>query len=807
MKGVIMAGGKGTRLRPLTCNLPKPMVPIINKPVMQYSIELLRKHGITDIAVTVQYLPDAIRDYFGDGCEFGVNLTYFEETTPLGTAGSVKQAEHFLDEPFVVVSGDALTDFDLEEAIEFHHQKKGLVTILMKQVDDPLEFGVIMTNEEDEIVRFLEKPSWSEVFSDTVNTGIYVMEPEVLSYIKQDTVTDFSKDIFPTLLEKRAGLFGYQASGYWSDIGNIKQYSQAQIDLLNGAVEAKLHGTEIEDGIWIGDYVVIEEGASIEGPVAIGDNTIIRAGAFIGPHTVIGSNAVVSKDASLKRSVLWDGNYIGDDSELRGVTVTDNITIGSKSSLYEDVVVGHNSFIGIGTIVQPGVKVWPYKQIDSDQIVSESVMWEGKGTVQSVLQGHRACGTANVEMTTEFASKLGLAFGSLRHLDATIFVASDDHSFSNMMKQSIIQSLQATGVHVIEQSEMMIPLFRYAIEKQKVQGGVYLRLSNRNNEKQMIVEFFDGEGLPISVTEQRELEKALAFRSFRYAAFDYAGTYKKDFETKDQYINELLQQVNSERIKERKWRVAVHMDSKEQSVLPALLKQLHCEVLFVPTQSNFETLKQIIVDHELDIGFMIGESGEFLSLMNEEGRLITEEEQLTLLTFLQLEKGLRPKLAIPLYGGSALEEVAASYETELIRTKASRREMMMTEGTVQMMAYDAPFALLQILDFMSENSLSLTGVMKDLPYQLVYKEEVDCRTEQKGFIMRKLMELLKSKEVELHEGMKVRGQRGEWTFIIPDQEKPAFTVYAESENIEQAKKMAGEYVEQINRFKQQPSTQ
>ncbi|MBP3951248.1 nucleotidyltransferase family protein [Bacillus sp. YZJH907-2] len=231
MKGVILAGGKGTRLRPLTSSMPKPMVPLMQKPVMQYSIELLKKHGITDIAVTVHYLPEVIRDYFGDGSDFGVRLTYFEEFTPLGTAGSVKQAETFLDEPFVVISGDALTNFNLKEGIDFHQSRNSLVTVFMKEVDNPFSFGVIQTNQHNQIIRFLEKPKVSECFSNTVNTGIYIMDPSIFSHMQEKVQLDFSLDVFPRVIDS-GQLYGYHANGYWSDIGTLKQYHQAQHDWL-----------------------------------------------------------------------------------------------------------------------------------------------------------------------------------------------------------------------------------------------------------------------------------------------------------------------------------------------------------------------------------------------------------------------------------------------------------------------------------------------------------------------------------------------------------------------------------------------
>jgi len=222
MKAIIMAGGEGSRLRPLTCGRPKPMVPVLNRPVMSYIIELLKEHGITDIGVTLQYQPEIIRDYFANGAEYGVNLQYFVEEVPLGTAGSVKNASDFLDETFMVISGDALTDLALSRAVEFHKQQGSIATLVLTRVDCPLEYGVVITDKNGRITQFLEKPGWSEVFSDTVNTGIYVLEPEVLDYFNPGQKFDFSQDLFPLLLKNRKPLFGLVLSGYWCDIGTLK---------------------------------------------------------------------------------------------------------------------------------------------------------------------------------------------------------------------------------------------------------------------------------------------------------------------------------------------------------------------------------------------------------------------------------------------------------------------------------------------------------------------------------------------------------------------------------------------------------
>ncbi len=250
-----MAGGEGSRLRPLTSGLPKPLVPVVGKPVMEHILRLLHKHGITDVVVTLQYLGSAIRDYFGDGSDFGMDIIYVVEDAPLGTAGSVKNAQQYLDEPFIVISGDALTDIDLGKAVAFHRERKAAATIVLTSVANPLEFGVVITNPDGTINRFLEKPSWGEVFSDQVNTGIYILEPDVLNLLPPATVVDWSSDVFPKMLRGGMPLYGYLAPGYWCDIGNIQTYYQANWDALEGRVEVEIAGERREGNVWIGEDV------------------------------------------------------------------------------------------------------------------------------------------------------------------------------------------------------------------------------------------------------------------------------------------------------------------------------------------------------------------------------------------------------------------------------------------------------------------------------------------------------------------------------------------------------------------------
>src|SRR5690348_10249608 len=226
MKAVVMAGGEGSRLRPLTVGRPKPMVPIVSRPVMEHILLLLKKHGITEVVVTLQYMAGAIQTFFGDGSQLGMRIEYTVEDVPLGTAGSVKQAQHLLTETFLVISGDALTDYDITSIVEYHQKRGAAATLTLARVPNPLEYGVVITNEDGTIRQFLEKPGWSEVFSDTVNTGIYVLDPKVLNYVPSSQSFDFSHDLFPILMRNGDPLYGYIADGYWCDVGNLEEYAR-----------------------------------------------------------------------------------------------------------------------------------------------------------------------------------------------------------------------------------------------------------------------------------------------------------------------------------------------------------------------------------------------------------------------------------------------------------------------------------------------------------------------------------------------------------------------------------------------------
>ncbi|MET0275792.1 MAG: sugar phosphate nucleotidyltransferase, partial [Acidimicrobiia bacterium] len=424
MKAVILAGGEGTRLRPLTSNQPKPMMPLVNKPMMEHIVNLLQLHGFDDIVVTVAFLANQIRDYFGDGSDFGVTMRYATEDSPLGTAGSVRNASSELDDTFLVISGDVLTDIDLTAFVKAHRDANATASIALKHVENPLEFGIVITQPDGTIERFLEKPTWGQVFSDTINTGIYVLEPQVFDFIPDGEVVDFSGDVFPALLENGHTLHGHVSEGYWEDVGELGAYIRAHKDVLDGKVKVDIDGFELGKGRWLGNDVEISPDARIDGPVVIGDACRVEAGAHIQGYTVLGTDVIVKADAVLERAVCHDHVYVGPGTNLRGCVIGRNTDLRAHVRVEDGTVVGDECFVGQDAVINPNVKVYPFKTVESGATVTSSIVWESRGA--RTLFGRRGVsGLANVDVNPELVVRLATAYGTALPKGSVVTISRD----------------------------------------------------------------------------------------------------------------------------------------------------------------------------------------------------------------------------------------------------------------------------------------------------------------------------------------------------------------------------------------------
>lgn len=340
MKAMILAAGVGSRLDPLTRNLPKPLVPIVNRPVMEHIVALLKKHGFDEIVVNLHYLGDQIEAYFGDGSRFGVKIHYMREERLWGDAGSVKRAEEILkDDTFVVVGGDDLADIDLSRLVRTHRDKKAMATIALSLVDDPSEYGIVLMNEEGRITRFMEKPKGEVIFSNTANTGVYVFDPSVFELIPRNALYLFGKNLFPLLLEQRLPLFGHLTAAYWRDVGSLDVYRETHLDVLNGRVSINFPIPERRKYVWIGENVEIDPTAEIGYPVFIGDNCKIEARARVLENTVIGEGCTVEEGAVVQQSILWSGATVMRDTWIERCVVGQECQVKTNAAVFDGVIV------------------------------------------------------------------------------------------------------------------------------------------------------------------------------------------------------------------------------------------------------------------------------------------------------------------------------------------------------------------------------------------------------------------------------------------------------------------------------------
>ncbi|MBM3188995.1 MAG: nucleotidyl transferase, partial [Chloroflexi bacterium] len=684
MKAVVMAGGAGSRLRPLTIARPKPMVPMVNKPVISHILDLLKRHRITDVVITVHYMAETIQDYFGDGQGLGMNIQYSVEETPLGTAGSVKQAQALLDDTFIVISGDAVTDLDLSAVIAYHREKEALATITLYRVANPLEYGVVIIDEEGRIQQFQEKPSWGEVISDTVNTGIYVLEPQVLDYFEPEVSFDFSKDLFPMMMQKGDPMFGYVAAGYWCDVGNLIEYMRATRDVLSGNVQVDALGQQIRERIWCGEGVEIAPDAQLYGPIFLGNGAKVKEGVIVHGPTVIQDYSVIDRYAHLERSVVLRNCYVGEGAELRGALIGQQCSIKRKAVIFEGSVVGDASIIGEGAIIHPAVKIWPRKEIEAGATVNTSIIWGSQG--RHVLFGRfGVTGLVNIDLTPEFAARLGAAFGASLPKGSTVTINRDPDRSARMLKRGMISGLPSSGINVLDVRSMPIPVARYITRTSNAEGGVHVRISPFD-ARVVDIKFFNRNGQDLRQSEERNIEQIFFREDFRRVYLEEIGHFDYAANVVERYSAAFLKALNVEAIRAANPCIAVdYANAPTAQVLPALLAKLNCRVVALNEaedatkmsiqpaefQESLRQLARICEALEMDLGARLDVGGERVFVVDCEGKIVSPVSLCSALAIMALKAKGGGAVAVPISMPSMFERIAAQYGGQILRTRVN----------------------------------------------------------------------------------------------------------------------------------------
>src|SRR5712691_4529050 len=829
MQAVVMAGGEGSRLRPLTINRPKPMVPIVHKPCLGHILDLLKRHGIEDSFVTLQYLASVIQDSYGDGGAMGIRLRYRVEETPLGTGGSVRQLAQTLDGTFLVISGDALTDIDLSKAIAFHRERGAAVTLSLEHEPNPLEYGVVITDQDGRIAKFLEKPSWGEVFSDTINTGIYVIEPQVLERFPPGEVFDFSKDLFPLLLAEGEPLYGYIADGYWTDIGSIVEYARANADLLRGKVRVDSLGAELMPGVWTGGDVEINESARITGPVFLGE------GVKIGPHVeIVGPKVLrdyVSVDvgAVVNSSIVWRNTYIGERAELHGAIVGRQCALKSRVVLEEGSVIGDHSVVNDHARVRAQVKVWPDKQIESGAVVSSSLIWGAQGR-RALFGRFGVTGIVNIDLTPEFVARLGGAYASTLKQGATITMNRDQHRSSRMLKRGLMSGIVSAGIHVADLSQAPLPIGRFHTRRMGAAGGVHVRVSPFD-VRVCDVKFFDRQALDMDKAQERKVETIFFREDLRRVSYEDVGRIFESPRVGEAYSEAFLSEVaHRKEIAEAKPKIVVNYShGTPAQYLPQLLNALDVDVVaingvvsenvgsrsFEEFQEELRQLTVLVPSLGASLGVIIDAGGEKVFVVDDRGRIVNDMHFLT--AFIALTVRQAPGVvAVPVYAPSSIERVVAEHGGRVQRVRASAEAQMSLAAREHPLlvgdgvggfifprfhpSFDGLFATVRLLELLAATQQKLSDVVDSTPSVHVARLQVSCPWEQKGRVMRMLAQDPQTERTRQVDG--VKHQRDvEWVVVLPDADRPLFNVYAEAKDDDRAWRLAHEYAERLERLR------
>jgi mannose-1-phosphate guanylyltransferase len=359
MKAVILVGGLGTRLRPLTCNTPKPMIPLVNQPFIEWMLLRLRDQGINEVVLAVQYLAERFRDALGDGSRLEMKLHIVEEPEPRGTAGAVKNVEHLLDGPTFVFNGDVMTDLDLQAMLAFHREKQSKVTISLTPVEDPTQFGLVEMDRDNHVQRFLEKPRPEDITTNLVNAGTYIIEPDVFRYVPPNQFYMFERGLFPVVLQTGDGMYGFPSRAYWTDIGKPQTYIDVHHDILIGKVKYSFRGTQLADRVWLEGDADIHPGAQIVGPVVIGPGVRIERGARVIGPTVIGPGCHIGPECSIEGAVLWEGNTLEEGVVLRNSVLGRGNRIGAGTHITDGAIIGDDCRLGPENRLERGIRIWP----------------------------------------------------------------------------------------------------------------------------------------------------------------------------------------------------------------------------------------------------------------------------------------------------------------------------------------------------------------------------------------------------------------------------------------------------------------
>lgn len=747
MKAVILAGGAGTRLQPLTTELPKPMVSLLGRPVLEHILLLLRRHQVTEAAVTLHYHPEAITGYFGDGSAWGMRLHYFYEDTPLGTAGGVRACQDFLgQEDFLVISGDCVSDFDLTDCYRLHRQRQAEATLLLHRVAEPLEYGLVRTDQEGRVLAFVEKPGWGQVFTDQVNTGIYLLSPSVLDLVPEGEPFDFSKNLFPELLRQKRALYGQVPAGYWRDMGECGSYLQTVEDALEGRVKLDMTLPQQSTGVWSAEPV--PDSVEVLAPCWIGSDVTLAPWSSIGPHTVLEPGSTVGRGCRLRRTVVM-GASVGAESQVEGAILCSHAKIGEGGFLYPGSVVGADTWLGDHATLRPQVRLWPGLHIQAgSRVTSTQVHGPGPGSLHFDNYGN-IHGVIGGDVDTEQVMDLGSALASM----GQVALGHCGGAGAEALALAAAAGVTAAGGWVIRHDGATPAAANWLCDYYGLSGGLFLEQQG----EQLTLYPITAGGQPLEREAQRKLENDLLRRNFRRPPAAEMGGESQLASVMESYLAAAVHSAGAAGSY-----TCILAVEPGQTLLKQGLRWLGCQlaerdVVGVPAMA-------------------LASGGRELLIWTEDGERRSREEVLLLTCAALLDSGQR-SLYLPPEAPAAIERLARDRGGTV-----QRMESGVPTGC-QRSLRDGLFAACQIVRYVQRTGETLSQLFQRLPGCQVRRRVVPLRTSRSavmGALSRQYPDAQRMKQ-----GMRLDLEDGS-VWIAPANDREALRVVTEGARAETA---------------------
>ncbi len=816
IKAVLMAGGFGTRIQPLTHSLPKPMLPVMNVPMMENVLRQLKAAGIEEVVILLYYKADLIRGYFKDGSDWGVKINYVLPDADYGTAGAVGFAREYLDTTFIIVSGDLVTDFDFAQIIDHHRKRQSRLTITLTSVDNPLQFGVVIVNDEGKIEKFLEKPSWGEVFSDTINTGIYVIEPEILDYIPKAEPFDFAKDLFPLLMRNGIDLMGYSAKGYWRDVGNPDSYREVHRDIFTGEVGFEIPGKRIEypEGtLYLQGEADIDPSVEILDTVVLGDQVKIGKNCRL-QNVTIGNRVKIGAKTRLRNSVLWHDIKIGKKCFFDNAVICNDNRIGDMVTAKAGVILAEGCRIGKLSIFNQDITVWPDKEIEPAAIVSNNIVW-GTRYKNAIFRDAIISGKANIEIGCEMSCKIAEAFASILPQRSTIAIGRDFEDSSRMLKRAFDGGVLATGVNLLDLQEIPPSVLRSTVQhRQDLAGGAYFRKSLHDPSSVEIL-LYTAEGHRLDSATAKSVEKNYFTENFRKVDYKEMGRIDDDpqwHQKSCQLYKERIKDLIDHRIiREEEFKVVIDlMFGITKEIFPQLLSELQLNNILLNAyydRLKLETLPHYIQESKANLskivpslgfrmGVLIYPHGQRLTLVSDDGTVFDRVDALiAVLRLMEMDaitSNRSYRVFLPSWAPDMMDQDFPHLLIDRGRYRDFKREdyshydlLATVDGNFAFTEFayhrDAIYATLKIMELLSRHKITLTQIEKQIDSFFYERCKIPCPQSKKGKMMRKFLEYAKDKRHSSLDGVKIWEGENDWVLMIPDQYSEDLNLYIQAQ--------------------------